>query len=253
VSAAADSSPKNVLAVGLALGLVSATLTALPAAIRVSAAGASLPASWLLLSGATALILGPFVASLRWLRMTTPRLGEVRVSFFALLVALAPLVLFGLMLKEGTHHRPLGGATFAVVAAVVIALSIACLRRLLIWFHAEEPAVRFLGRGLFALSVGVGASLAVLLVLRLGLTPSPLQAGALDGLRALGLGAIAAYVPLPPALSRGVTRFGLPIWAGVVMVAAGLCQKSALAQAADREAPVLLAPVGWCSTGLGGS
>jgi len=38
-----------------------------------------------------------------------------------------------------------------------------------------------------------------------------------------------------------------------VMVAAGLSQKNALAQAADREAPVLLAPVGWCSTGLGGS
>jgi len=253
VSTAADSSSKNVLAVGLTLGLASATLTALPAAIRVSAAGASLPASWLLLSGASALILGPFVASLRWLRMTTPRLDDVRVSFFGLLVALAPLVILGLLLKEGTHHRPLGGATFAVAAAVVVALSIACLRRLLIWSHAEEPAVRFVGRGMLVLCVGIGAALAVLLVLRLGLKPSPLQAGALDGLRALGLGAIAAYVPLPPVLSRGVTRFGLPIWAGVVMVAAGLSQKNALAQAADREAPVLLAPVGWCSTGLGGS
>jgi hypothetical protein len=140
-----------------------------------------------------------------------------------------------------------------VVAAVIVALSIACARRLLlVWSSAEERWLRVVGRGLLALCVGVGAAVAVLLVMRLGLSAGPLQASALDGLRALGLGIVAAFLPLPPALARKASRLGLPIWAGVVLSAAGLCQIGALAKAADREAPVLLAPLGWASTGLGG-
>jgi hypothetical protein len=243
---------RAILALGLSLGTLSAAVAAVPAALRVSASGPAMLGAWVLFTGASALIIGPLLASVLRLRHATPQRGlGFRAVSLALLMAAGPLAVLGAALKTGTHHRPLGGATFAVLALAVVAASLLCAHRIVAWANAEDAFRRRLGRALTLLFGVAGVGVVTLLLVRLGTSPGPPQVGVLDGLRALGLGAIASFLRLPGQAERVLGRSGLPIWAGAVLAAFALCRVPSLAAVAERAAPVLTAPVGWLSAGLG--
>ncbi len=105
----------------LAVGTLAALVVALPAAIRASGAGASLPLSWLALAGATAIMAGLVGACLRSL---SPWPQSLTALIYGVVFALPVLGVFATVLKTATNHRPLGGVTFAVIGAGVL---IGCL------------------------------------------------------------------------------------------------------------------------------
>lgn len=113
----------------LALGLACALIGSLPAALRTSRAGGPLLGGWL---GAAATVM-PFVigfialgaAAGRGFRMLTGnRAGRSTAAGLALWMGLvAPVIaVLGSILKTGTNHRGIGGATFGVVGLAIVIL-----------------------------------------------------------------------------------------------------------------------------------
>lgn len=252
MSGGEDRTAGAVLGLGLGLGALSASIAALPAALRVASGVGSMLGAWLLLSGAAALILGPLCAAGLWLRSgPASEQRELGTGALALALAAGPLAILGGALKVGTHHRPLGGATFAVVALVVTIAVMLGVRRLRVWARDDDARLRRAGRGLLLVLSVVGSVVVAALLIRLANGHAPFQTAVLDGLNALGLWAIAVFGPLPAKVRRAGFRLGLPVWAGLVLVAVGLCRLAAVSTAAERAAPVLLSPLLWCSTGLG--
>lgn len=113
----------------LALGFACALVGSLPAALRVMRAGGPLFGGWL---GSAATVM-PFVvgfialgaAAGRGFRMVTGnRAGRSTAAGLALWMGLVVPVLglLGSILKTGTNHRGIGGATFGVVGLAVVIL-----------------------------------------------------------------------------------------------------------------------------------
>ncbi len=113
----------------LALGLACAVIGSLPAALRTSRAGGPLLGGWI---GSAAAVM-PFVigfialgaAAGRGFRMLTGnRAGRSTAAGLALWMGLvAPvLAVLGSILKTGTNHRGIGGATFGVVGLAIVIL-----------------------------------------------------------------------------------------------------------------------------------
>ncbi len=183
---------------GLLAGTASSALAVVPAALRLSHAGASLIVAWLALAGATALFLGPAIAALRVAR---PLSRVVVCVPLGLLLAAPVLVLFARVLKTTTHHRPLGGATFAIVSAGVILGGIAVAARALSW---ESRFARLLvvgGAGLFALCT---------LVLVLPALAPVVRTQLFDGALVIGLGIASAFIRLPAI--RAIALRGPVFW-----------------------------------------
>jgi hypothetical protein len=101
---------------GFALGTLAGCVWAVPIAWRTG--GASFGVRYLLLAAACVLIAGPLVFALRS-RPAGPRVAEAAIAWAAALGA-APLALMGTVLKAQTHHRQLGGATFAFAAVALV-------------------------------------------------------------------------------------------------------------------------------------
>ncbi len=99
-------------------GLLAAVLAAWPAALRFEP-HLFWQAFVVLLAGA-ALIMAPLSVALA--SAGPPSLFTRSLTVGALLSAV-PLLPFAAMLKTSTHHRPLGGVTFAVVSAASVGVA----------------------------------------------------------------------------------------------------------------------------------
>jgi hypothetical protein len=221
----------------LGLGTLAAAVTALPAVPRVSALGVNEVAAFLALFGGTALVLGPALVFANALG------GEARrgrVALFGLLIAAAPLALLAQGLKQSTHHRPLGAATFAVFALVTIVGALVAAWRLLEFAGSGSTVAR---RAAFWLTVAAAlASVGFVLVRALG-APA-LVPHVLDGLRALATATLFHLSLGFPRVTTLASRAGGPLW--VLVVVAGLVSSRGEVGAAVRSAaPVLGGPLAW--------
>jgi hypothetical protein len=237
VSAASSSTPRSPyaeLALGLGLGVGAAAIAAVPAAIRTSGAGVSLVVAWLSLWGSAALMLAPAVGALRVARPLPP--GALAVPA-ALLISAPLLIVLARILKTTTHHRPLGAATFAMLAAAVVLGAIAVAARLI---GSARRAGRWqrIARASLTLLLALSALATFALALPL------VRAGSgsvIDALLALGLAAGAVWARVPPAFERAA-RFGGPAVL-IVAVGAGFAARSSGVREATRtNAPVLAGP-----------
>jgi len=221
-------------------GLLAAVLAAWPAALRFEP-HLFWQAFVVLLAGA-ALIMAPLSVALA--SAGPPNLFTRSLTVGALLSAV-PLLPFAAMLKTSTHHRPLGGVTFAVIAGFVIAGATLISARLITWAGEQSSLRRTFARVAVVAATALGAA-SVLLGLIHGLAADPaFGTGFFDALRVLGLATLAAWVPLPPGVLRRVRGFGLAAWIAVVTV--GVCLGRAPAMQAElaQHCPVLHWPLLW--------
>jgi hypothetical protein len=158
-----------------------------------------------------------------------------------LALAAAPLSLLAEGLKQGTHHRPLGAATFAVLALAMIAGTILAAWRLLRFSAARSSST---GRAVGIATVLVAtASVGFVLVRALG-SPSFVP-HVLDGLRAIATATLAYLLVLRfERVASVMRRVGVPLWVFVV-VAGFVAYRGPTALAIRSEAPVLGGPVAW--------
>ena len=219
----------------LGVGTLAAAVAALPALPRVD--GASPALVLCALTGGTALVVGPALVLAGAARHegTTPRRAFVGIA-----LAAAPLAMLGQALKTGTHHRPLGAATFAVLALGVVAFSIVVAWRLLRFADARAS---WLERAVFWATT-LTALASVAFVLAVTLRSPTLVPHVLDGLRALATATLGYLLLRVPRVTSAARRVGSVLWALVVV--AGLVVAPGRAGALVRaEAPVLGGPLAW--------
>lgn len=221
-------------------GLFAAALAALPAALRFQS-GLRWQAFVVCLSGC-ALVMAPLAAALA----SSSATGKFKSALTAgILLAALPLLPFAALLRTTTHHRPLGGVTFAVIAGLSL-LGLSLLgARLLTWAGAQHGTLRTVARVGSWVVFGLGFS-AILLGLLRGLQAGDAyRTGLFDALRVLGLATLAARVRLPDALLRRLRGLGLAAWIAVVTL--GVCFGRAPAMQAElaTRCPVLHWPLVW--------
>ncbi len=181
---------------GLLMGSLGAALAVVPAALRVSQAGATFVVAWLVLWGSAALLVSPFAGALRLARPLSPGL---RALLGGALLAAAPLMVFARVLKVSTHHRPLGGVTFTLVALCLLLVFVACAGRL------ESFATTGIRRRILQ-GVYVVAGLAALRFLQPLISGEARAmgygAGVLDAALLLGVALVAGLAPAPAVARR---------------------------------------------------
>jgi uncharacterized membrane protein len=227
---------------GVLLGLVASAVAATPGALRASDQ-APLWACYLAALGGTASVIAPAAGGLRAAR---PFPAFTSSALYGLLLAIVPLIVLATLLKEKTHHRPLGAATFAVASLVVLAGAIAVAARLMNLARTGSHRQRTLSRFTLLFLAAASALTSTLLLLRGFAAMSPLARSALfDGALMLGLGFVAAVVRVPRVAS--VARLGrrtLPIavvlWAAMLVVASLALRQHEPRSALETQAPALL-------------
>lgn len=225
---------------GFLVGLAAAAVAAWPAARRFE------PnlfwQAFVVCTAGCALIMAPLSAALAGSTQTSRFRQALTVG---VLLAGLPLLPFAALLKTSTHHRPLGGVTFAVIAGLlVVGLSLVGAR-LITWAGAQRARLRALARfGIIALAA-LGATAMLLGLMQALKGGSAFRSGIFDALRVLGLATLAARVPVPEGLLRRARGFGLAAWIAVVTV--GVCLGRAPAMQAELAArsPVLHWPLLW--------
>jgi hypothetical protein len=221
----------------LALGALAAALATLPAVKRVASDVEHPGVVWLGLAGGTALVLGPALALLR----AIPRLSTgVRATFLGVIASAVPLAWLGSLLKTTTHHRPLGAATYGMLALGVLGLAVLAAFRWLAWVERDQtPSRRRVGAGVALLAV-----LALGWVMFRSLGAESARVDLLDGLRVVAAGAAAWFVLDLPRVEVWARRAGALLW--VILAAAGLAASHGPIKAAIHErAPVLGGPTTW--------
>ena len=225
---------------GFLSGLIAAALAALPAALRFEP-GLAWQAFAVCMAGC-ALVMAPLSAALAG--AASPRKLRTALTVGVLLAAL-PLLPFAKVLKTTTHHRPLGGVTFAVIAGLVIIGLSLIAGRFVTWAGVQAPRQAALARMLLVALAALGTA-ALLLGLVQGVKGgSAYQTGFYDALRVLGLSTLAARVRIPETWLRRVRGLGLAAWVAVVTV--GVCLGRAPAMQAElaSRCPVLHWPLVW--------
>jgi hypothetical protein len=221
-------------------GLLAAALAAWPAASRFEPR-LFWQAFMVLMAGA-ALVTAPLSTALA---TAAPPGRFTRALTVGALLSAVPLVPFAAMLKTGTHHRPLGGATFAVIAGLILVGATLVSGRFITWAGDQSSLRRTFARAALVGLSALGAA-AVLLALVHGLKGDlAFRTGFFDALRVLGLATLAAWLPLPSLLVRRSRGFGLAAWVAVVTV--GVCLGRAPAMQAEiaEHCPVLHWPLLW--------
>jgi hypothetical protein len=221
-------------------GLLAAALAALPAAFRFES-GLAVQAFFVCMAGC-ALVMAPLAAALA--SATQPSQFRTALTLGMLLSA-APLLPFATLLKATTHHRPLGGVTFAVLGGlVIIGLSLICAR-FVTWAGVQPSRRGTTARLALVAFAAIGAAALLLGALR-GLSGgAAYQTGIYDALRVLALTTLAARVRLPETVLQRVRGLGLAAWIAVVTV--GVCLGRAPAMQAElaSRCPVLQWPIVW--------
>ncbi len=222
------------------MGLIAAALAAWPAARRFE--HALVWQAFIVCTAGCALITAPLAAALAEAGPTRPFRRALAVG---LLLAAVPLLPFATLLRTATHHRPLGGVTFAVCAGVVLVGACAFGARLITWAGAQRPPLRAWARFGVVVLAALGAASILLAVLQGLQGGGQFRTGFYDALRVLGWATLAARVPLPVAVERRARGFGLAAWIAVVTV--GVCLGRAPVMQAELAArcPVLHWPLLW--------
>jgi choline-sulfatase len=162
--------PRSVLIAPAALlaGPIAALIASAPAAARVADERIAFLAAWPAIAGLVGIPLAGLIAAMRLARRS---LGDRKPSSAAALfwgagvwlcLTLPADAVLAAVLRATTHHRALGGATFAVLALVVNGLSI-----LAAWRFTVSVLPRLSSRARskdFALVVALGTALLVLTV-----------------------------------------------------------------------------------------
>ena len=225
---------------GFLSGLIAAALAALPAALRFES-NLVWQAFAVCMAGC-ALVMAPLSAALASAASATK--FRTALTLGVLLSAL-PLLPFATVLKTTTHHRPLGGVTFAVIAGLsIIGLSLVCAR-FVTWAGVQPTRQARFARVLLVALAALGTA-ALLVGLVQGLRGgSAYQTGFYDALRVLGLATLAARVPLPETELRRVRGLGLAAWVAVVTVGVCLGRAPAMQVELASRCPVLHWPLVW--------
>jgi len=225
----------------LVLGLLGSAGAALPAFFRVLPDGHALGAG-VALWGSVSLLVVPVGVWLRRSRAATWPPADRALLAGAALSAL-PLALFGGVLKSTTHHRPLGGATFAVAALCLLALCIGLSFRVL--GKGGLAAVKAAWQNLFTLGCGLSLASAVVLGLSRSARPS-----LVDFLALAGGVAVVSWVKLPGWLSRprglGPALAG---WVILLLCAVVSARGAGISRSLTTQAPVSFAPLSWLGDG----
>ncbi|HKO46695.1 MAG TPA: hypothetical protein VJV79_03180 [Polyangiaceae bacterium] len=221
-------------------GLIAAALAALPAALRFES-GLVWQAFAVCMAGC-ALVMAPLSAALAAATTASRMRSALTVG---ILLATLPLLPFATLLKTTTHHRPLGGVTFAVIAGLlIIGLSLVC-SRFVTWAGVQPPRQSAFARLSLLVLAALGTA-ALLLGLVQGLTGgSAYQTGFYDALRVLGLTTLAARVRFPETVLRRVGGLGLAAWVAVVTVGVCLGRAPVLQVELTSRCPVLHWPLVW--------
>jgi hypothetical protein len=203
----------------------------------VAAEQAHVALAFLALAGGTALVLGPGLVAARAVRTDT---SGFRAVLLGLALAALPLSLLADVLKQSTHHRPLGAATFAVLALAIVLGFVAVTWRLSNVLASRSLGVR---RASFAFVAALALG-SVAFVLTRTLAAPALVPHVLDGLRALATATLCHLLLRLPRVSSIARRVGAPLWA-LVVVAGLIAGRGATAAAVRTTAPVLGGPEAW--------
>ena len=224
---------------GFLAGLLAAALAALPGAWRFEP-GLRWQA-YLVCLGGCAVLMAPLSAVL-----ASPSPSRFRSALtLGALLSVIPLLPLATILKTSTHHRPLGGVTFAVIAGLVmIGLSLVSARWIT-WAGAQHAAHRSVFRWVLVGLSALGTAALLLALTRALEGGEAYRTGIFDALRVLGLATLAARVRVPERVLRGVRGLGLAAWIAVVTV--GVCLGRAPAMQAELavRCPVLHWPLVW--------
>ncbi len=193
------------------------------------------------LLGAVSLVVVPLGL---WLRRTVeaglPRADQALLAGTTL--SALPLALFGGVLKSTTHHRPLGGATFAVAALCVLALCIGLSFRVL--RETSPGAVKSTWQNLFTLGCGLSLACALLLSATRGARPS-----LVDFLALLGAASVAGVMKTPTWLGRLQLWLVVGGWMALLVGAAVSLKNPELVRSLTTQAPVSFAALSWLGGG----
>lgn len=216
---------------GLALGTLAALVWSLLPAWRV--AGVSNAVAYAALAGSAALLMAPLAASLR---LVKPDRRAFLGALLGLAMAAAPLSVLGALLKTKTHHRQLGGVTFALVGATLTLICVVLAMRM-------TDARRW--RSLLTTCVATAATLSV------GLTMWWLFAGSPPALRhaavdaGVGLALLVASA-IAPEMPAKMSRYGVPVWVGLSAIGVLLLRiDHSLGDVLSVQAPVVFGLGNW--------
>jgi hypothetical protein len=225
---------------GFLAGLIAAALAAVPAALRFEPA--LLWQAYIVCVAGCALVMAPLSAALA--APTGPRRFSSALTLGVLLSAV-PLLPLAAVLKTTTHHRPLGGMTFALLAGALIVGAALVSARLATWAGAQRSVLRSVAR-LTLSAFAVLGTLAVLFgVVQLLGKGGAYRTGLFDALRIVALSTLAARVRLPKSLLGRVRGLGLATWLGVVTVGVCLARGPALQAELAARCPVIHWPLVW--------
>jgi hypothetical protein len=153
-----------------------------------------------------------------------------------------PLALFGGVLKSTTHHRPLGGATFAVAALCALALCIGLSFRFL--GGLSRGAVKSPWQNLFIL--GCGSSLACALLLGGARATRP---SLVDFLALAAASVATGVIKWPSSAARPRLALALAGWAVLLTCTVPSLRSPTLVRSLTTQAPVSFAPLSWLGVG----
>jgi hypothetical protein len=199
---------------GLLFGLPGGALLALPVALRVNADFQQAATVWLAALGLYGMLLGVVAAGLRLARPLPRRTPALLMGFG---FALGPLSLLGTVLAAHTHHRPLGAATFAMLAAAVLTVCWAIAASALVSVHSSFPRRRHFGWTLVGggalVSLATGALPLLGFIRDFGHAPL-LSSLAIDGPMGMALAVLGGFARFPTKF-EGSARTSGPMAFGV--------------------------------------
>jgi hypothetical protein len=193
-----------------------------PAAVRLAGGQVGLLESWLAAAGLLcpllALAIAAGRAARRTLRMLAPSAGVPLLAALGLwaIASLPATAVLGAALKGNTHHRALGGATFAVLALVIhVAAALVAWRvTVLVLPRVRRTATRTA----FAVVLAAAALLLVVVTLTGGALAedvkpemtgsSPIPVLLVDGALALAVTVMASALDVPAARSSDLAWVG---------------------------------------------
>ncbi|MCA9641057.1 MAG: hypothetical protein H6718_08945 [Polyangiaceae bacterium] len=220
--------------------LIASLLGAVPGAVSASSAGASFPLAWVALVGGSALLLLPFCIALRI------QLGRGAVGRRGLMVLVASLGLSApvlsillKLLKTGTHHRPLGAATFAGLALISLLGALAVVGRLGSFAGRDGAAGK---RAALLLKVAVGVGALGLLYASLPLLGAG-KGALLGALLLIGVSGALCWLGLPK-VSGTLARVGVALCLLLSVMSGVLLRSGDLLETLQKQAPVSLG-AGW--------
>ena len=232
--------PPGTASGALACGLLCSVPATLPALLRVLPDD-SAPSAAAALGGAVSLVVVPLGF---WLRGALAR--GLPAADRALLAGVAlstlPLALFGGVLKSTTHHRPLGGATFAVAALCLLLLCIGLSFRVL--GGMSRGTLKPAWQNLFSLGCGLSLACALLLGGAQATRPS-----LLDFLALLAAGVAAGVIKMPRWLLRLKLAGVLAGWVALLVCAGVSLRNPQLVRSLTTQAPVAFAALSWLGAG----